>query len=134
MIGLDTNILLRAVLRDDAKQSPIAIEFLSQLTDDEPGLVNDVTLAEFVWTLERSAEYTRGEISLALRAMLSSPSYRFLDRGAVSKALTRFEAEKKVGFADALIGEINRAAGCTTTYSFDTGATKKTDLFSLLKS
>jgi predicted nucleic-acid-binding protein len=92
-----------------------------------------VTLAEFVWTLERTADYSRDEIASALRAMLSSPSYRFLDRGAFSKALSRFEAETKVGFAGALIGEINRAAGCTTTYSFDTGAAKKTDLFTLLK-
>jgi predicted nucleic-acid-binding protein len=129
MIGLDTNILLRAVLDDDAAQSPLAVAFLSKLSSDEPGLVNDVTLAEFVWTLERTADYSRNEISSALRSMLSSPSYRFFNRLVVSKALTRFDAEKKTGFVDALIGEINRAAGCSTTFTFDGGAAK-TDLFS----
>ena len=129
MIGLDTNILLRAVLKDDSVQSPVARNFLARLSADEPGLINDVTLAELVWTLERTADYSRKEISSALRAMLSSPSYRFLDRIVVSKALTRFETEKKIGFADALIGEINRAAGCSTTFTFDGGAAK-TDLFS----
>ena len=132
MIGLDTNILLRAVLKDDSVQSPVARNFLARLSADEPGLINDVTLAELVWTLERTADYSRKEISSALRAMLSSPSYRFLDRIVVSKALTRFETEKKIGFADALIGEINRAAGCSTTFTFDGGAAK-TDLFSLLR-
>ena len=37
------------VLEDDAAQSPRALAFLSRLTADEPGLVNDVTRAEFVW-------------------------------------------------------------------------------------
>jgi len=132
MIGVDTNILLRAVLSDDAVQSPLAVTFLSRLTAEEPGLVNDVTLAEFVWTLERTADYSRREISLALRAMLSSRSYTFNDRIVVSKALTRFESETRVGFADALIGEINRAAGCSTTFTFDIGAAK-TELFSRIK-
>lgn len=129
MIGLDTNILLRAVLRDDAKQSPVALTFLSHLKAERPGLINDVTLAEFVWTLERTADYTRQEIAAALRSMLSSPSYQFLNRIVVSKALTRFEAGKKIGFADALIGEINRAAGCLTTFTFDAVAAKS-DVFS----
>lgn len=129
MIGLDTNILLRAVLKDDSVQSPVARNFLARLSADDPGLINDVTLAEFVWTLGRTADYSRKEISSALRAMLSSPSYRFLDRIVVSKALTRFDAVKNIGFADALIGEVNRAAGCATTFTFDGGAAK-TDLFS----
>jgi len=132
MIGLDTNILLRAVLKDDAVQSPLAVDFLSRLTADAPGLIDDIALAEFVWTLERTADYKRGEIARALRAMLNSRSYCFLNRGIVSKALTRFEAEKKIGFADALIGEVNLAAGCSTTFTFDAGAAK-TDLFSLVR-
>ena len=81
--------------------------------------------------LERTAVYRRNAISQALRSMLSSPSYRLPDRTARSKALTRFGAEKKMGFADALIGEIKRAAGCSTTYTFEVGAAK-TDLFSPL--
>lgn len=131
MIGLDTNILLRAVLNDDVAQSPLAVALLSRLTADEPGLVNDVTLAEFVWTLGRIADYSRDEVALALRSMLSSPSYQFLDRRIVSKALTRFEADK-IGFADSLIGETNRAAGCSTTFTFD-GAAAKSDLFSPIR-
>jgi predicted nucleic-acid-binding protein len=130
MIGIDTNILLRAVLKDDPRQSPIAIAFLSRLSGEEPGFVNDVTLAEFVWTLGRSADFERNEIAWALRAMLSSLSYRFLDRTILSKALTRYETSK-MDFADALIGEINRAAGCSTTFTFDGGAAK-TDLFKSL--
>jgi len=128
MIGLDTNILLRAALYDDVKQSPLAVDFLSRLTADEPGFINDVTLSEFVWTLGRSADFKHEEIVGALRALLRSQSYEFLDRAIVSKALTRYES-KKIGFADALIGETNRAAGCSTTLTFDGGAAE-TDIFS----
>lgn len=131
MIGLDTNILLRAVLNDDVVQTRLAVALLSRLTADEPGLINDVTLAEFVWTLGRIADYSHEEVALVLRSLLSSPSYQFLDRRIVSKALARFETEK-IGFADALIGETNRAAGCPTTFTFD-GAAAKTDLFTPIR-
>ena len=128
MIGLDTNILLRAALNDDAAQSPLARSFLSRLTAEEPGLINDVTLAEFVWTLGYTADYKRNEIVTALRSLLSSRCYEFVDRKIVSKALSRYETGK-IGFADAPMGEINRAAGCSTTFTFD-GDAAKTDLFS----
>ena len=127
MIGIDTNIHLRAALDDDASQSPRARAVLSALTAEEPGVINSVTLAEFVWTLRRGHGYERGEIVDAVRSMLRSSAYVFVDRRAVLAAVSRCQAES-LGFADALIGEINRAAGCAVTLTFD-GKAGKTDLF-----
>jgi predicted nucleic-acid-binding protein len=127
MIGIDTNVLLRAVLNDDARQSPVAREILSQLTAEKQGVVNSVTLAEFVWTLRRGYGYTQEQLLSAVKSMLRSNGYVFVDRRCVSAAISRCESES-LGFADALIGEINRAAGCATTLTFD-GKAGKTDLF-----
>lgn len=123
MIGLDTNILLRAVLNDDPKQSPVARDILAHLTTDAPGVINSVVLAEFAWTLVRGYGYGREAVVGAIRTMLRSLSYSFTDRLAVSFALSRSEADG-LNFVDALIGEINRAAGCEITLTFDVRAAK----------
>ena len=46
MIGIDSNILLRAIANDDTTQSPLARDFLSSLSASGPGVVNSVVLAE----------------------------------------------------------------------------------------
>ena len=131
MIGLDTNILLRAITRDDKARSSRAIDFLSNLSPQKKGVINSVVLAELAWTLRRGYRYERLEIVGMIARMLQSPSYEFTDRAAVSIAVTRCQDEP-VHLADALIGELNRQAGCTTTMTFDNGAAKS-DAFTLLE-
>jgi len=48
MIAIDTSILLRYLLADDAKQFAIAKKLT---TDNSPVLIADVALVETVWTL-----------------------------------------------------------------------------------
>jgi predicted nucleic-acid-binding protein len=129
MIGLDTNVLLRAITRDDDVLSPLAIDFLSKLTPKRKGMINTVVVAELAWSLRRGYKYGRPEILRIIDKLLQSPSYEFVDRQAVNAALTRCQKEP-VHLADALIGELNRQAGCKTT--FDAGAAKS-DAFTLLE-
>jgi predicted nucleic-acid-binding protein len=54
MIGLDTNVLVRYLAQDDAVQSAMATELFKQrLTEQEPGFVSIVAMAETAWVLER---------------------------------------------------------------------------------
>jgi len=123
MIGLDTNVLVRAATDDDPKRSPRARSFLSRLSSARPGVVNSVVLAEFAWTLKSGYGYSRIEIADAIERMLRSPSYRVLDREAVSVAL-HICRDEGLDFADALLGEINRLSGCETTVTFDERASR----------
>jgi len=123
MIGLDTNILLRFVLADDAVHSPRARAVLQSLTPENQGVVNCVVLAEFTWTLRKGHGYTKSEIIGAIRNMLRSRSYFFPDRDAIADAIVDCE-ESGMVLTDALIGHINRAAGCLATLTFDTKAGK----------
>ena len=123
MIGLDTNILLRFVLDDDAVQTANARAILDDLAPDSPGVVNSVVLAEYAWTLRKGHGYSKSEIVGIIRTMLKSRSYFFPDRDAIFDALALCE-DGGMGFADALIGEINRAAGCKVTLTFDKKAGK----------
>ena len=131
MIGLDTNILLRAVTDDDRKRSPLARRLLAQLSPDNRGVLNCVVLAEFVWTLRTGYDYERLEIVEMIEGMLRSGAYFFTDRDAVVAAVAKCGKEP-LHFADALIGELNRGAGCNRTMTFDVGA-GKSDAFQLVE-
>ncbi len=124
MIGLDTNVLLRAVTQDDPVQTPVARALIEGLDDARPGYVNAVVLVEFCWSLRARYKYERGAIVRAVEALLQSTAFVVSDRDAVNAALAR-SMDEGMHFADALIGELNRCAGCQTTMTFDKPASKR---------
>ncbi len=120
MIGIDTNILLRAILRDDPVQSRAADELVASLSAERPGYVNLVVLTELTLTLRRKAKATQQEVAAVVSALLRSPAYVIESAELVLEAVER--AATGQGFNDALIGALNRHAGCMTTLTFDKGA------------
>jgi predicted nucleic-acid-binding protein len=123
MIGLDTNILLRATVQDDPRQTPAARKIIAGLTEHNPGHINLLVLAEYAWTLERRYEYAPDAIAAVIEAMLASNSFVVADHEIVSRALERM-SEDNLRLSDALIGELNRAAGCADTLTFDRAAAR----------
>jgi predicted nucleic-acid-binding protein len=123
MIGLDTNVLLRSVTRDDPVQSPIARRLIATLDEANPGYVNTVVLAEFVWNLRTRYKYDRDQILTAIEALLQSAAFVICNRDAINRALSRCHDES-LEFPDALIGELNLLAGCKTTMTFDRDASR----------
>lgn len=75
MIGLDTNVLVRAITGDDAAQSKVAIHLLEGLTQAAPGVINCVVLAELDWTLSRGYGFRRDKILGMIDGMLQSGAY-----------------------------------------------------------
>jgi predicted nucleic-acid-binding protein len=121
MIGLDSDIMLRAITGDDPIQSPLALAFLATLSSDRPGVLNPVMLVETAWTLRARYKYPMLEILDHIKKFMGSTAYHIVDRDAVSEALAT-SRKHSIEFADALIGEINRLVGCATTMTFDEGA------------
>lgn len=124
MIGLDTNILLRAATQDDPALSPIAQALIDTLDEATPGYINSVALVEFAWSLRRRYNYERSAIVTAIEALMQSAAFVVGDRDAVNAAITRCNDEG-LHFADSLIGELNRVAGCETTMTFDRPAARR---------
>ncbi|HEY5794829.1 MAG TPA: type II toxin-antitoxin system VapC family toxin [Bosea sp. (in: a-proteobacteria)] len=120
MIGLDSNVLLRAVLSDDPVQSPSANALIATLSADRPGYINLVVLAEFTWTLRRKGKAKPQEIAAVVTTLLRSSAYVFEAPELVVRAVEL--SEHGYGFNDALIGVVNRHAGCIETATFDKGA------------
>ena len=123
MIGLDTNVLVRYIMQDDAKQSPKATALIESLSPDNPGYITLVSVVELYWVLSTSYELTGQQVKQALEALLRSKQI-IVDRAdQVLRALRVFD-DGKADFADCLIERTAAAAGCGQTMTFDVGAAK----------
>lgn len=119
MIGLDSNILLRAVLNDDKLWSGPADAFIAaKCTIEQPGYINAIVLAEIVWVLRRRPEFDRQKLADFVEGLLDADNLVIGEETAVIAALEHFR-KGKAGFVDYLIAELNQGAGAAPTFTLD---------------
>ena len=129
MIGLDTNVLVRYLVEDDPAQASRAARLIeTRCTEDAPGFVNRVVLCELVWVLESAYDYPRATVAATLENLLRTAELEIDAAEAAWPALTAYRSGS-VDFSDALVGRLNRIAGCDGTASFDKGAVRLDDFF-----
>lgn len=122
MIGLDTNVLVRYLTQDDARQSALATRiFERELSPENPGFVTVIALCELVWVLEDCYDATRERVRQALEGLLTSRQIVVEAHDLAWRALRAFAAGR-ADFSDALMGEIARANGAKTLLTFDRAA------------
>lgn len=131
MIGLDTNILLRWLLDDDSAsgQSDAARIILES---NETFFVNNIVLAETVWVLRNKAGQSRKVIETIVLRLIASANVEMESENTVHRALDAFVGGK-ADFADYLIAEVNAAAGCSSTLTFDRKAAQHPSFSRLTK-
>ena len=110
MIAVDTNVVLRYLLEDDAKQTEKAVKLI---TGKRKVLITDVVLVEMLWTL-RGKKYQLNKTKLVsvIQALFQEPNILFENGQLVWQALSDYRKApsvkgKQADFADALI--INKA-------------------------
>ncbi|MER8980684.1 type II toxin-antitoxin system VapC family toxin [Mesorhizobium sp. M0870] len=130
-IGIDTNVLLRMVLNDDAEQRAKALAFGEGLSDDAPGFVSLIVLVEFSWSLISRYRLPKEQMQAAIQRLLKVKTLLFEDFDAIVVALERSNLPQ-VDFADALIAEHNRNLGCSHTVTFDQRAAESIASMELL--
>jgi predicted nucleic-acid-binding protein len=119
MIGLDTNVLVRYFVQDDAEQARAATRLIeSRCTADDPGAVSLVVLCELVWVLDRGYRYEKDIIAGVLRRTLSVEDLRVERFELARLALNRYE-NGKADFADYVIALCHRELGAEVTFTFD---------------
>jgi predicted nucleic-acid-binding protein len=119
MIGLDTNVLVRLLVRDDPIQTAQAQRFVaSRCTSESPGFINSVVLAELIWVLASIYQYQRSEVAKAIEALLTGEDRVVEHHDEVRASLQAYKSGR-VDFTDALIARINRLRGCEATATFD---------------
>ncbi len=132
MTGLDTNVLVRYIVRDDPAQTRLATALLEErCSAEDPGWINRVVLCELVWVLERGYGYERTRVASLIRQLLVIQELRVEQSDLAWSALGFYEAGP-FDFADALIGLTNLHQGVKTTLTFDKQAGRLPD-FTLLK-
>jgi len=132
MIAADTNLLVRAVVVDDAVQAGKVRRLLEEsMAAGEEVFVSHIALCELCWVLEKIYQFNRTDVGEAMAGLLADDCYVFQDRAAVEMALA--DCQKiPAQFADHLLGAVARRAGCTTTFTFDRVAAQSPN-FTLLK-
>jgi len=124
MIGLDTNILLRYLVKDDLVQWERATRFIStRCTIENPGFIDRIALCEMVWVLTRGHGYGRADIVRVVGRLLASPELLLEDEELVRDALQSYE-RSGIDLSDALMAKVNLAHGCGATATFDRRAAK----------
>jgi predicted nucleic-acid-binding protein len=123
LIGLDTNILLRATLNDDPVQSKAAQRLLKALREDERGFVNLAVLMEFFWVLRSRYKLPQARLAGVMRDLLGVEHIEFEALEVVGKALATYEGGI-ADFADVIIALRNRELGASRTFTFDEDAAK----------
>ena len=112
-ISVDTNVLVRAVLQDDAKQATIAGKLLKEASLIAISLP---CLCEFVWILRRGARLSKEEVAVTIRDLLDSGNVA-MNRPAVEAGLAILEAGGD--FADGIMAYEGSWLGGETFVSLD---------------
>ena len=118
MIAVDTNVLLRAIVRDNAEMSEAAQALLRGLSVEEPGFVCREVLLETVWVLERVYRFTRAQIVDVLTGLFATGSLVAEDSDGLAKAAFLY-GQGNADFADLLILAAAERVGAMPLYTFD---------------
>jgi predicted nucleic-acid-binding protein len=118
MIGIDTNVVVRYLTKDDPIQTTLAVKTIRSLTADEPGFISLVTIAELTWVLETCYRFDKVELVEVLDTLVASQEVKLERAEVVSQALRMFAAGT-ADFSDYLIERSGHVAGCMYTFTFD---------------
>jgi predicted nucleic-acid-binding protein len=124
MLGIDTNVLVRFLVRDDEAQFEKARKLIKREVAVGSGvLVNQLVLLETEWVLRSRYSLAKNLIIQSISGLLDASDVRFEDEPAVEEALFIWK-DSAADFADCLIGAKNRRLGCRATATFDMRASK----------
>ena len=121
MLAVDTNVLVRLLARDDAKQALVADQTIAK-----GAWISHLVLAEAIWVLDAVYARTPKQMIAALDLLLIHESLVLQDADVVNAALTQFRAKPAPGFSDCLVLEIARKAGHMPLATFDKALAKLT--------
>jgi predicted nucleic-acid-binding protein len=126
MLGIDTNVLVRFLVRDDEAQFDKARKlFKREVAAGQRVYVNQLVLMETEWVLRSRYTVQKNQIIEAISGLLDASDIQFEDEPVIEEALFIWK-DSTADFADCLIGARNRRMGCRATATFDVEASKLT--------
>lgn len=124
MLGIDTNILVRFLVRDDEAQFEKSRKLIKrEVAAGRRVFINQLVLMETEWVLRSRYAVPKNQIIEAISGLLDASDVQFEDEPAIEEALFMWK-DATADFVDCLIGAKNRRMGCRATASFDAKASK----------
>jgi predicted nucleic-acid-binding protein len=114
MRAVDTNVLVRLIMRDDSRQTASAESFIEM-----GAWVSVLALAEATWVLATVYELSPTDLIRAIEMLLEHRDLVLQDAETVAGALDLFRARPSLGFSDCLMVESARKAGHLPLGTFD---------------
>jgi predicted nucleic-acid-binding protein len=112
--AIDTNVLVRLITRDDAKQVAAAEVFVAR-----GAWVPHLVLAEAAWVLTSVYDRRPDAIATAIEMLLNHEHLTLQDPETIVAAVERFRRRPKLGFSDCLVLEVATKAGHLPLGTFD---------------
>jgi predicted nucleic-acid-binding protein len=114
MRAIDTNILIRLIVRDDPRQTASAENFIRG-----GAWVSILALAEAAWVLTNIYALSPKELAMEIEMYLNHRDLVLQDSEAIAAALELFRAKPSLGFPDCLMLQLARKAGHLPLGTFD---------------
>ena len=123
MIALDTNVLVRYLVDDDARQAEAARALLAELASEQPGFVCREVAVELAWVLDRAYGFSRDRIATIFEDLVATEELHIEAADDVIRAADGYR-RGGAGFSDQMISAAARRSGADTLYTFDRQAAR----------
>ena len=123
MRAVDTNVVVRLIVRDQPKQAAAADDCVAK-----GAWVSLLALAETTWVLSAVYDRRPEEIAAAIELLLAHQHLTLQDPDIVSAALAHFSKKPALSYSDCLLREIARKAGHLPLSTFDRDLGKLPDV------
>lgn len=124
MPALDTNVLVRYIVQDDAAQLAAAKRLITRCVAEGATLFVPVTVVlELEWVLRSSFEFGKDEVLMTLSRLFSAAELTLESERALEVALQLFR-KGSADFADCVHVALAAQAGEQPLWTFDKGAAK----------
>ena len=123
MIAVDTNVLVRYLVRDDRGQAEAARALLQSVTAEKPAYACREVVVELVWVLERAYGYSRDRIATILEELVATEGLVVEAADDVARAAFRYRSGG-AGFSDLMVLAAAQRIGALPLYTFDRKAAR----------
>jgi predicted nucleic-acid-binding protein len=124
MLGIDTNVLVRFLLRDDEAQFQKANKLIQREVSGGLGvLVSQLVLLETEWVLRSRYDFSKIQLLEFIASLLDTRDIQLEDEQSVEESIYQWK-DSNADFADCLIAARHRRLGCSATATFDARAAK----------
>jgi predicted nucleic-acid-binding protein len=114
MRAIDTNVLVRLLVRDDPRQLEAAELFIAK-----GAWISHLVLVETLWVLDAVYERTAEQVAAAVERLLAHAQLTLQDADVVAAALGQFRTKPTLAFSDCLVLEVARQSGHLPLGTFD---------------